>query len=38
VGYRVCFGTRGVVFCKSCEVEIRILTVCIIREEKSNGV
>jgi len=30
----VCFGTRGVVLCKSREVEIRMLSVCIIREEK----
>jgi len=21
VGYRLCFGTRGVVFCKSCDVK-----------------
>jgi hypothetical protein len=34
VGYWVCFGTRGVVLCKSCEVEIRMLSVCIIREEQ----
>ena len=34
VGYWVCFGTRGVVLCKSREVEIRMLSVCIIREEK----
>jgi hypothetical protein len=34
VGYRVCFGTRGDVLCKSLDVEIRILLVCIIREEK----
>jgi hypothetical protein len=33
VGYRVCFETRGVVLCKSHDVEIRMLSVCIIREE-----
>ena len=22
VGYRVCFGTRGIVLCKSCDIEI----------------
>jgi len=30
----VCFGTRGVVSCKLREVEIRMLSVCIKREEK----
>ena len=34
VGYQVCFGTRGVGLCKSHDVEIRMLSVCIIREEK----
>jgi len=34
VGYRLCFGLRGVVLCKSRDVEIRMLSVCIIREEK----
>jgi len=34
VGYRVCFGMRGVVLCKSRDVEIRMLSVCMIREEK----
>jgi len=29
----VCFGTRGVDLCKSCDVEIRMLLVCIIWEE-----
>jgi len=33
----VCFGTRGVVLCKSRDVEIRMLSVCIIREEKLKG-
>jgi hypothetical protein len=36
VGYVVCFGMRGVVLCKSRDVEIRILSGCIIREEKRN--
>jgi len=36
VGYRVCFGTRGIVLCKSRDVEIRMLSVCIIQEEKSK--
>jgi hypothetical protein len=26
----VCFGTRGIVLCKSSDVEIRILAVCLI--------
>jgi len=30
----VCFGTRGVVLAKSREVEIRMISVCIVREEK----
>jgi len=30
----VCFGTRGIVVCKSRDVEIRTLSVCIVREEK----
>jgi hypothetical protein len=30
----VCVGTRGVVLCKSCEVEIRILSLYIIQEEQ----
>jgi len=34
VGYRVCFGTGGVVLCTSRDVEIMILSVCIIQEEK----
>jgi hypothetical protein len=34
----VCFGTRGVVFCKSRDVEIRMLSVCIIQEVKRNEV
>jgi hypothetical protein len=34
VGYRVCFGTRGVLVCKSRDVQIRMLSVCIIQEEK----
>jgi hypothetical protein len=34
VGYWVCFGTRGVVICKSREVEIRLLLVWIIWEDK----
>ena len=33
VGYRVYFGTRDVVLCKSHNVEIRMLSECIIREE-----
>jgi len=38
VGYWVCFGTRGVVLCKSREVKIRMLSVCIIPEENSMEV
>jgi len=38
VGYRVCFGTRGVVLCTSRDVEIRILSVCIIREENRKEI
>jgi len=38
VGYRVCFGTRGFVLCKSCDVNIRMLPVCIILEEKRKKV
>jgi hypothetical protein len=34
VDSRVCFGTRNVVLFKSRDVEIRRLSVCIIREEK----
>ena len=34
----MCFGTRGVVMCKSRDVEIRMLSVCIIREEKRKQV
>jgi hypothetical protein len=34
VSYQVCFGTRGVVLCKSRDVEIRMLSVCIIQEKK----
>jgi len=34
VAYRECFVTRGVVLCKSFDVEIRMLSVCIIQEEK----
>jgi hypothetical protein len=30
----MCFGTRGVVLCNSRDVEIRMLSVCIIKEEK----
>jgi hypothetical protein len=33
VGYRVCFGTRGVVLCNSRDVEIRMLPVFIIGAE-----
>jgi hypothetical protein len=32
----VCFGTRGVDLYKSRDVEIRMLSVCIIREEKTK--
>jgi hypothetical protein len=34
----VCIGVRGIVLCKSCDVEIRMLSVCIIREEKRKEV
>jgi len=34
----VCFGTRGIALCKSCDVELRMLSVCIIQEEKSKEV
>ena len=34
----MCFGTRGVALCTSRDVEIRMLSVCIIREEKSKEV
>ena len=34
VGYWVCFGMRGIILCKSHEVKIRMLSVCIIWEEK----
>jgi hypothetical protein len=34
----VCFGTKGVDLCKSRDVEIRMLSVCIIREEKRKVV
>jgi len=34
----MCFGMRGVVLCKSCDVEIRMLSVCIIRKEKRKEV
>jgi len=34
----VCFGTRGVVFWKSHDVEIRMLLVFIILEEKRKEV
>ena len=30
----MCFGTRGIVLCKSSEVGSRMLSECIIREEK----
>jgi len=29
----VCFGTTGVVLCRSRDVEIRMLVVCILHEE-----
>jgi len=38
VGYRVCFGTRGVVLCKSGDVKIRMLSVCTIWEETRKQV
>jgi hypothetical protein len=38
VGYRVSFGTKGVVLCKSRDFEIRTLSVCIILEEKKKEV
>jgi len=38
VDYRVCFGTRGVVLCKLCDVEIGMLSVCITGEEKRKEV
>jgi len=38
VGNRVCFGTRDVVLSKSRDIEIRMLSVCIIREEIKNEV
>jgi len=34
----VSFGTRGVVLCKSRDLEIRMLSVCIIWEEKGDEV
>jgi len=34
----VCFGMRGIVLCKSRDVEIRMLSVCIIQEEKRKEV
>jgi len=34
----VCFGTRGVVLCKSRDIEIRMLSVSIIGEEKRKEV
>jgi hypothetical protein len=34
----VCFGTRDVVLCNSRDVEIKILSVLIIREEKRKEV
>jgi len=34
----VCLGTRGIVLCKSRDVEIRMLSVCRIREEKRKEV
>jgi hypothetical protein len=34
----VCFGTRGVVFCKAGDFEIRMLSVCIILEEMRKEV
>jgi hypothetical protein len=38
VGYRVCFVKRGVVFCKSHDVEPRMVSVCMIQEEKRKEV
>ena len=38
VGYRVGFGTRGVVLSKSRDVKMRMLSVCIIREQKRKEV
>jgi hypothetical protein len=38
IGYRVCFGTRGVVLCDSHKVEIRMMSVCIIQEGKRKEV
>jgi len=34
----VCFGTRGGVLCKSGDVKFRMLSVCIIQEEKRKVV
>jgi len=38
VGYQVYCGMRAVILCKSRDVEIRILSLCIIREEKKMQV
>jgi len=38
VGYRVYVGIRGIVLCKSHDVEIRMLLVCIIWEEKRKEI
>ena len=38
VGYRVCFGMRGILLYKSHDVNIRMLSVCIIWEEKRKEV
>jgi len=34
----VCFEMGGIVLCKSCDVEIRMLSVSIIREKKRKEV
>jgi hypothetical protein len=38
VHYWVCFGMRGIVLCKSRDVEIRMLSACLIHEEKRKEV
>jgi hypothetical protein len=38
VDNRVCFGKRGSFLCKSHDVEIRMLAVCIVWEEERKEV
>jgi len=37
-GYRVCFGTRGVILCKSCDAKIRFLSVLMLQDEQKKEV